>query len=36
MWLLILGYAEATTTALRYVGRAKGEDLCLNYIAVIL
>uniref|UniRef100_A0A7C4FGR5 Uncharacterized protein n=1 Tax=Ignisphaera aggregans TaxID=334771 RepID=A0A7C4FGR5_9CREN len=36
MWLLILGYAAVITTALWYVGKAKGENLCLNYLATIL
>jgi|UniRef100_A0A7J3Z830 hypothetical protein len=36
MWLLVLGYAATITTALWYVSKAKGEDLCLNYLATIL
>ena len=36
MWLLILGYAAVITTAMWYIGKAEGEDLYLNYLAVIL
>ena len=36
MWLVILGYGAVIATALWYVSKAKGEDLCLNYLATIL
>jgi hypothetical protein len=36
MWLLVLGYAATIATALWYVGKARGEDLCLNYLATML
>jgi Na+-driven multidrug efflux pump len=36
MWLLVLGYTAVITTVLWYVYRARGEDLCLNYLSIIL
>lgn len=36
MWLLVLGYAAVVATVAWYVGRARGRELCLNYLVVVL
>jgi len=36
VWLLVVGYAAVVATVAWDVGRARGRELCLNYLVVVL